>query len=92
MSKYEHHFSHDEHHCVQLVPLFALLSESELAQVEQVVHHKTFKKGEAVISPFTVPQLAIVAHGTLKIYQLSSAGKEQLLRVRRGRRLVWSSE
>ncbi|TKU10971.1 cyclic nucleotide-binding domain-containing protein, partial [Citrobacter sp. TBCS-15] len=25
--------------------------------------------------------LAIVAHGTLKIYQLSSAGKEQLLRV-----------
>lgn len=81
MSKYEHHFSHDEHHCVQLVPLFALLSESELAQVEQVVHHKTFEKGEAVISPFTVPQLAIVAHGTLKIYQLSSAGKEQLLRV-----------
>lgn len=52
MSKYEHHFSHDEHHCVQLVPLFALLSESELAQVEQVVHHKTFEKGEAVISPF----------------------------------------
>jgi|GEM_PF-3834132 len=48
MSKYEHHFSHDEHHCVQLVPLFALLSESELAQVEQVVHHKTFEKGEAV--------------------------------------------
>ena len=81
MSKYEHHFSHDEHHCVQLVPLFALLSESELAQVEQVVHHKTFEKGEAVISPFTVPQLAIVAHGTLKIYQLSSTGKEQLLRV-----------
>lgn len=28
-----------------------------------------------------MPQLAIVAHGSLKIYQLSSAGKEQLLRV-----------
>lgn len=42
MSKYKHHFSHDEHHCVQLVPLFGLLSESELVQVEQVVNHKTF--------------------------------------------------
>ena len=50
-------------------------------QVEQVVNHKIFEKGETVISPFAVPQLAIVAHGSLKIYQLSSAGKEQLLRV-----------
>nr|WP_270219835.1 cyclic nucleotide-binding domain-containing protein [Lactococcus lactis] len=81
MSKYKHHFSHHEHHCVRLVPLFGLLSESELMQVEQVVNHKIFEKGETVISPFAVPQLAIVAHGTLKIYQLSSAGKEQLLRV-----------
>lgn len=51
MSKYKHHFSHHEHHCVQLVPLFGLLSESELVQVEQVVNHKIFEKGETVISP-----------------------------------------
>ena len=83
MSKYKHHFSHHEHHCVQLVPLFGLLSESELVQVEQVVNHKIFEKGETVISPFAVPQLAIVAHGTLKIYQLSGgyAGEDALFGV-----------
>ncbi|MFK5240835.1 hypothetical protein ACI3PF_07470 [Lactococcus lactis] len=68
MSKYKHHFSHHEHHCVQLVPLFGLLSESELVQVEQVVNHKIFEKGETVISPFAVPQLALIHF--LKVNQI----------------------
>lgn len=51
MSKYKHHFSHHEHHCVQLVPLFGLLSESELVQVEQVVNHKIFEKVKQSSAP-----------------------------------------
>ncbi|MDT2741556.1 Crp/Fnr family transcriptional regulator [Lactococcus garvieae] len=70
------------HHCVKLVPLFASLSSSDLAQVEEVVHHKVFKKGEVVIDPMSQdPKLVIVAKGEIKMYQLSSTGKEQLLRV-----------
>ena len=42
---------------------------------------RLLKRAKRSSAPFTVPQLAIVAHGTLKIYQLSSAGKEQLLHV-----------
>lgn len=81
MTEYHAHLNHDEHHCVQLVPLFNQLSPEELAQVEQIVHHKKFEKGEMIINPSADPQLTILAHGLLKMYQLSASGKEQLLRV-----------
>lgn len=81
MSDSAHSLNHEEHHCVTLVPLFNALSPAEIAQVEQIVRHRTFEKGETVISPFNDPQLTIVAQGALKIYQLSLNGKEQLLRV-----------
>lgn len=70
-----------DHHCIQLVPLFSDLSPDELAQVEEIVQHKKVKKGETVIQPSAEPLLTIVAKGSLKIYQISSTGKEQLLRV-----------
>ncbi|AYF99762.1 Crp/Fnr family transcriptional regulator [Lactococcus allomyrinae] len=76
--KYEHP---SEHHCVQLVPLFNTLTKKEIEEVEQLVHHRVFGKGETVISPEQSPQLTIVAHGGLKMYQLATNGKEQLLRV-----------
>lgn len=72
---------HEAHHCVTLVPLFKGLSDSELAQVERIVQHRKLAKGETVISPYNEPQLTIVARGGVKLYQLSSGGKEQLLRV-----------
>ena len=70
-----------EHHCIQLVPLFSELRADELIQVEEIVQHKKVKKGEMVIQPSVEPLLTIVAQGSLKIYQISSTGKEQLLRV-----------
>ena len=76
---FDEHLS--DHHCIQLVPLFFDLSPDELAQVEEIVQHKKVKKGETVIQPSAEPLLTIVAKGSLKIYQISSTGKEQLLRV-----------
>ena len=76
---FDEHLS--DHHCIQLVPLFSDLSPDELAQVEEIVQHKKVKKGETVIQPSAEPLLTIVAKGSLKIYQISSTGKEQLLRV-----------
>ncbi|RZI48377.1 Crp/Fnr family transcriptional regulator [Lactococcus kimchii] len=69
------------HHCITLVPLFSELTADELAQVEKIVQHQKVKKGEVVIQPEAEPVLTIVARGSLKIYQISSTGKEQLLRV-----------
>lgn len=71
----------DNHHCVQLVPLFEKLAEQDLTRVEKIVEHKKIKKGEIIISPDKEPLLVIVAQGALKISQLSQSGKEQLLRI-----------
>ncbi|HAV94392.1 MAG TPA: Crp/Fnr family transcriptional regulator, partial [Lactococcus lactis] len=71
----------DNHHCVQLVPLFEKLAEQDLTKVEKIVEHKKIKKGEIIISPDKEPLLVIVAQGALKISQLSQSGKEQLLRI-----------
>lgn len=68
-----------EHHCITQVPLFSQLAPEELAEVEQVVQHQSFQKGELVLSPVQAPRLVIVAKGALKIYRLSASGKEQLL-------------
>ncbi len=38
-------------------------------------------KGEQILAPNGEPQLVIVASGSMKVYQLSASGKEQLLRV-----------
>ena len=70
-----------EHLCVTLVPLFNELDVDNQRKINQLVKHRVFKKSEQIISPDDVPQLVIVAHGNLKIYQLSASGREQLLRV-----------
>lgn len=73
--------NHEEHLCVTLVPLFNHLDLEDQNRIHQLVRHITYKKGETVISPYDDPQLVILAKGLLKVYQLSSSGKEQLLRV-----------
>ncbi|MCU7357863.1 Crp/Fnr family transcriptional regulator [Enterococcus dispar] len=69
------------HLCVTLVPLFNHLDEEDQHKINQLVQHHIFQKGEQVITPDGQAQLVIVARGNLKVYQLSAAGREQLLRV-----------
>ncbi|ASZ06690.1 MULTISPECIES: Crp/Fnr family transcriptional regulator [Enterococcus] len=70
-----------QHLCVSVVPLFNHLAEAEQQKIHELVSHRKFKKGEQIFSPADEAQLVIVAQGKLKVYQLSSSGKEQLLRV-----------
>lgn len=70
-----------QHLCVTLVPLFNHLDTADQEKINQLVHHRHFSKGEQVLTPDGEPQLVIVARGNLKVYQLSAAGREQLLRV-----------
>ncbi len=69
------------HHCVTLVPLFNHLPEEDQEEINHLTHHMTYEKGEIIFSPLTDAKLLIVASGSVKIYQLSNSGKEQLLRV-----------
>lgn len=71
----------DEHLCVNLVPLFNHLDFEDQKRINDVVKSRVFKKGEQIITPSGEPQLVIVARGSMKVYQLSAGGREQLLRV-----------
>ncbi|MGI6155178.1 MAG: Crp/Fnr family transcriptional regulator [Enterococcus lemanii] len=70
-----------KHLCVTLVPLFNHLDMNDQYLINELAIHKQFAKGEQIITPDGHEHLAIVARGSMKVYQLSPNGKEQLLRV-----------
>ncbi|CAM4091368.1 Crp/Fnr family transcriptional regulator [Streptococcus penaeicida] len=70
----------DPHMCVTLVPLFNHLSVEEQAEINMLASHRHYQKNETIFQPGD-EQLDIVARGSIKVYQLSANGKEQLLRV-----------
>ncbi len=51
------------------------------AKIHSLVTHRKVEKGEQILAPNGESQLVIVASGSMKVYQLSASGKEQLLRV-----------
>ena len=69
-----------EHMCVSLVPLFSELEQQDLQKINRLAKAHHFDKGDIIFQPGD-EQLYIVAQGKMKVYQLSSNGKEQLLRV-----------
>lgn len=69
-----------QHLCVTLVPLFNYLSENEQIEINQLARHQQFKKNEIIFKPGD-EKLDIVARGSMKVFQLSTNGNEQLLRV-----------
>lgn len=70
-----------EHLCVSLVPLFNHLDQADQKKIHALVNHRIVDKGEQIFTPDGEEQLVIVARGNMKVYQLSSNGKEQVLRV-----------
>ncbi|MDT2674416.1 Crp/Fnr family transcriptional regulator [Enterococcus dongliensis] len=70
-----------EHLCVSLVPLFNHLEVADQRKIHALVTHRMVDKGEQILTPNGEKQLVIVARGNMKVYQLSSNGKEQVLRV-----------
>ncbi|GGP13981.1 Crp/Fnr family transcriptional regulator [Oceanobacillus neutriphilus] len=70
-----------EHLCVTAVPLFHHLDLEDQRMINQLVNHRIFENGEQIITPDGDPKLVVVARGNMKVYQLSAAGREQLLRV-----------
>ncbi|WP_094692174.1 Crp/Fnr family transcriptional regulator [Bifidobacterium aquikefiri] len=72
-----------EHRCAGLVPLFANLPQSDQNFIDEHLQHQQFSRNEMVFMPGDELKLIIVARGSLKIYQMSSNGREQLLRVQK---------
>ena len=56
--------------CVHRVPLFNNLACDEQSKVQELLYHKTFKKGEIIFSPDDPEQLSIISAGAMRIYKL----------------------
>ena len=67
--------------CFYTVPLFSSLSRDELQGIQSLFHHKKFKKGELIFSPFDEETLIIVNRGQFKVYRLTNDGTEQCIRI-----------
>lgn len=71
----------EQHICAELVPIFSHLDHDSLLKISALTHHEKVAKGQQVISPTAQKRLVILASGSIKVYQLSAVGKEQLLRI-----------
>ncbi|EEJ40094.1 CRP FNR family transcriptional regulator [Limosilactobacillus vaginalis DSM 5837 = ATCC 49540] len=67
--------------CVNLVPLFNALPQDEKMQIEKLVQHKNYQKGELAIEPMGSKNLVIVAQGSAKQYTLDEGGHENILQI-----------
>ncbi len=64
------------------VPLFKGLSDDQLNDIKNIVVNKYFDKGETVFSEGDPGNgFYVVAEGHVKIYKVSSEGKEQILHI-----------
>lgn len=80
MGKLAH--DHTAEDCVELVTIFQNLSKTDLETVATLVTHHHYKSGEYLFSAGDeADSLIIVAHGQAKVFQMSSNGKEQMLRI-----------
>ncbi len=79
MSKHEH--AHD-HTCLVSVPIFNHLELEELTKITNLIHSKTYEKGELIFSYGQKSDtLYILRKGQIKTYYLSENAKEHILRI-----------
>lgn len=76
------HGSHNS--CINLVPIFSHLEDSQKDEVLGLINSLNCKKGEMLYRAGDASDsLYIISSGKIKIYRLSESGKEQLVRILR---------
>jgi len=79
MPKHEH--AHD-HTCLVSVPIFNHLELEEITKITNLIHSKTYEKGELIFSYGQKSDtLYILRKGQIKTYYLSENAKEHILRI-----------
>lgn len=77
-----HHGHPDNKVCISLVPIFNHLEDDQFEEIIKVTRSIYYKKGEIIYRAGSKSDaLFIVSAGKIKIYRLSEAGKEQLIRI-----------
>lgn len=68
--------------CLTKVPMFADLSQEELIQILNKIEHKAYEKGEIIFKEgSTSDVLYFINTGSVKLYNYTKDGKEQILHV-----------
>lgn len=68
--------------CISLVPIFNHLDEESMAKIATKAQHKDLKRGEYLYQAADEDDSVYIVHkGQVRIFHLSEAGKEQLIRV-----------
>jgi CRP/FNR family transcriptional regulator len=64
------------------VPIFSSLSPEEMSTIAEIITDKEYKKGESIyLSGDTGKRLYVINQGKVKIFRISEAGKEQIIRI-----------
>lgn len=70
-----------EEPCAKRIAIFQHLDQESQKKISALAIHKEMKKGEILCSPEKTAGLFLISEGKVKVYELSSNGKEKLLRV-----------
>ncbi|WP_234405531.1 cyclic nucleotide-binding domain-containing protein [Paenibacillus sp. IHBB 10380] len=78
----EHSCQYAKDPCARKVPIFASLSDEDLAKVSAMIKHRKYSKGQAlVLEEQPSDTLYIIRQGHVKLLKITPQGKEQILRV-----------
>lgn len=76
-----HCLTEEQEPCAGKISIFRHLDRESLMKISNLAVHQEFKKGAILFSPERNPGLFLISEGKVKVYEISSSGKEQLLRV-----------
>ena len=72
---------------ISAVPLFEGLPDEQLHEIKKIAVSRHYSKGETIFSEGDPGDgFYVIAEGLVKIYKVSSEGKEQILHIFRNRR------
>lgn len=70
-----------EEPCASRIGIFRHLDRESQQKISDLAIHRAVKKGEILCSPEKPAGLFLISEGKVKVYELTPAGKEKLLRV-----------
>lgn len=77
-----HEAAHQLAGCVRLVPIFNHLDAESMALIGKQTQHRHFAKGEFIYQAQDRDNTLYIVHrGSVRIFRLSEAGREQLVRI-----------
>lgn len=78
----EPHACHEEHSCIDIVPIFSHLDKEEKDEVIAITNERQFARGETIYQAGDSGRALYVIHqGSVRVFRLSPTGKEQVIRI-----------